>query len=516
MNLRLLVETVSHLRLTQIVYQVWYKMYHPRFKECVSPIDSVGVSLLPCIDKYHSQDGDSLTFLNIKDEFSGWNTTVHGMLWAYNLNYMEWLCQKDMVQAEGERWIDRFMENLPSHHIGLDAAPTALRCTNWMKFFMKYPASATKVRLDALYGQIQLLSRKLEFHLLANHLLEDAFCLFFASVFFADERLYRKASLLLERQLREQILPDGAHYEQSPMYHCIMLDRLLDCYNISKNNQRFSGQEAFNDVMKRVAEQMLGHLESIVYADGSIPLLNDSAQGIAPVPSDLFAYAQRLGINYHPVALRECGYRKMETEGVEAVVDIGNITATYQPGHTHADTFSYELRIDGQPIVVDTGISTYDKTPRRQYERGTLAHNTVSVDGCDSSRVWGGFRVGHRAKVSVLNDEPCCVKASHDGFGHNRVHTRRVALDDSGFHVEDTVSGVGKWVSYIHLAPSVKVVLSEQEPGQILLGKHKFIVLGSTRIDIEKNTVATEYNRLENIDVLAIHFDKQLSYTIIR
>ena len=93
MNLRLLVETVSHLRLTQIVYQVWYKMYHPRFKECVSPIDRVDVSLLPCIDKYHSQDGDSLTFLNIKDEFSGWNTTVHGMLWTFNLNYMEWLCQ---------------------------------------------------------------------------------------------------------------------------------------------------------------------------------------------------------------------------------------------------------------------------------------------------------------------------------------------------------------------------------------------------------------------------------------
>lgn len=33
----------------------------------------------------------------------------------------------------------------------------------------------------------------------------------------------------------------------------------------------------------------------------------------------------------------------------------------YIPGHAHADTFNYELRIDGVPFIVDTGISTYNK-----------------------------------------------------------------------------------------------------------------------------------------------------------
>lgn len=83
-------------------------------------------------------------------------------------------------------------------------------------------------------------------------------------------------------------------------------------------------------------------------------------------------------------------------------MDVGDIKASYQPDHSHADTFNYELRIGGKPFVVDTGISTYDKTARRQYERGTAAHNTVMIGNKDSSEVWGGFRVGKRAKVRLL------------------------------------------------------------------------------------------------------------------
>lgn len=47
----------------------------------------------------------------------------------------------------------------------------------------------------------------------------------------------------------------------------------------------------------------------------------------------------------------------------EAIVDVGDIRASYQPGHSHADTFNYELRIGGKPFVMDTGISTYERQP---------------------------------------------------------------------------------------------------------------------------------------------------------
>ena len=37
---------------------------------------------------------------------------------------------------------------------------------------------------------------------------------------------------ILNEQLKEQILNDGGHFERSPMYHCIILEDLLDLHNL--------------------------------------------------------------------------------------------------------------------------------------------------------------------------------------------------------------------------------------------------------------------------------------------
>ena len=44
----------------------------------------------------------------------------------------------------------------------------------------------------------------------------------------------RKGKKLLLRELKEQVLNDGMHYERSPMYHLIILERLLDALNFAK------------------------------------------------------------------------------------------------------------------------------------------------------------------------------------------------------------------------------------------------------------------------------------------
>ena len=82
-----------------------------------------------------------------------------------------------------------------------------------------------------------ILLDNLEYHLLGNHLLENGFSLLFGAYYFQDENLYKKAKEILEKELNEQILDDGAHFELSPMYHQLMLFRVLDCINLVKHNQ---------------------------------------------------------------------------------------------------------------------------------------------------------------------------------------------------------------------------------------------------------------------------------------
>ncbi|WP_287829115.1 alginate lyase family protein [Bacteroides sp.] len=519
MILILLIHTIRHLQLRQVVYQIYYRLYIPRYSSSFKLKKVFGcIDANPFIYKYKCCNKGYFKFLNIDSIFSSWSDVLYGSLWSYNLNYMDWLQQEDLSFEEGAMWINKFIEDIPNNSVGLDPYPIALRGINWIKFISTHYNEISKSQLEkwnnSLYSQYKLLENKIEYHLLGNHLLEDAYSLFIASLYFRDASFYKKYKVLLKEELNEQILPDGAHFEQSPMYHCILLERLLDSYNISIHNQIFDSQIEFSSFLKSKAIKMLGHLESILYADKSFPLFNDSARGIAPSPLDLFLYAKRLNLIWQPIKLKECGYRKMSNSFMEAFVDIGNITAPYQPGHTHSDVFNYELRVENRPFIVDTGVSTYNKTERRQYERSSCAHNTVSIDEANVYDVWSGFRVARRAKVDVFDDCHNFIRAKHDGFQktHKCIHLRTFYLDDNNFIIIDFINSKKTAISYIHLASDIHI-LSFSE-AKIETNLSTISIDGADKIEIIDDYISLEYNKLLPSKTIKIHFCSELKYTI--
>lgn len=490
MNFSLLLHTLVHLKPTQIIYQVKNRLIKPEF--CLMDYSSntcMPVWKTEPIPRPSCYDGELFTFINIPSRFTGWNDGKRGMLWAYNQNYFDFINQNNSTKESGLYWIDKFIEVLSENRVGLDPYPIALRGINWIKFFSRYPDTMTKKRLDSLYSQYSLLKKKLEYHLLGNHLLEDFYSLYIMSYFFDDKKYHKWVSTKLVDELKEEILEDGGHFEQSPMYHCILLDRLLDCINFTYSNDE-------TELLKRYAERMLGWLESFCYKDGSFAMLNDSALGIAPSSSQLFDYAKRLGISWDKAKLGDSGYRKLVNDRIEVITDCGEITAGYQPGHSHADVLNYELRIDGKTIVTDTGISTYNKTERRQYERSTIAHNCICVGNNNSDEVWGGFRVGRRCKVKIYTDESELVEASHNGFGKE---CRRIyKLSDNSFTITDMYEGDA--VSYIHLAENVS--------------PERVKIEGAKRIEITDTEYSVEYNKFIKNKTIAIYFNGEVEYTI--
>lgn len=321
--------------------------------------------------------------------------------------------------------------------------------------------------------------------------------------------MFRKASKLLEKQLIEQILPDGAHYEQSPMYHCILLDRLLDCYNTSYNNAVFDGQDKMNVLLKNYASLMLGHLLAIIWKNGEIPILNDSANHIAPHPSKIFEYAERLSIPYNIRPLQECGYRKIKNDRIEAIVDVGNIMARYQPGHTHSDLFNYEVLIDGNPFIVDTGVSTYNKTSRRQYERSSKSHNTLVINNTDYYQVWGGFRVGKRISSKILEDGES-VSAQCKLY-NNAVILRRFSADSDMFKIMDHIEGtqVESCESYIHFANGVNIISADNNIIRTSYGE--ILLTGVESVTVRSDYYSTEYNSLKQSEYVIIVPEVQTS-----
>lgn len=495
MNCGLIIRTVKYLKAKQIFYQIYYRCIHTHYKALIAPCHRPISLPVTWIEKPVCFKNGEFHFLNLSHVFSDWNFQKYGMLWAYNLNYFDFLHQTDFSKDDACYWIDKFSHDIKENHVGLDPYPIALRGINWIKFFCKYPECATKVRENTLWSQYTLLKKKLEYHLLGNHLLEDCISLLIAALYFDHEKWLKKSTRLLLNELEEQMLGDGAHYEQSPMYHSILLDRLLDAINFALGRNK----QALVESLKHYACRQLGWLQAICYKDGSWPFFNDASLNIAPPSEKIFNYARQLNIEADKSKLSESGYRIICSERQEVRIDCGNITATYQPGHTHADSLTYELRIDGKPFVVDTGISTYNKNERRQYERSTIAHNCVIPDSNmnnNSSEVWGGFRVGKRCRTTIIKDEPHEIIAEHNGFV--QPCRRRWCMHRGGLLIEDTYAGNA--ISIIHLTADADI--------------KRIHIEGAKKIEFSNNLYSIEYNRFIPCKVLYIYFENRVNYFI--
>ena len=185
---------------------------------------------------------------------------------------------------------------------------------------------------------------------------------------------------------------------------------------------------------------MLGWLEAITFRNGDVPLVNDAAPGIAPSTTQLRKKASRvLPKRTQPtVSLSDSGFRLFRQKRYELFTSVGSVGPAHQPGHAHADTLSFVLYVDNLPVLVDNSASTYQNGPRRDWERSTKAHNTITVADADSSEMWVSFRVGRRARVILLTDTATTLTASHDGYRHlGIVHERKWSIGADTISIVD-------------------------------------------------------------------------------
>ncbi len=463
MNIKLYFNTLRYLKAKQINYRLYYALKKRLFRDKIEykKKESYSLELLPSIYMHKSYLGNkTFKFINITHKFEStidWNYSKYGKLWTYNLNYFEFLNQKDFKKDIGLELIYNYIDNLESLKDGLEPFTISLRGLNWIKFLSFYNIKDSKID-TSLYAQYNLLLNNLEYHLLGNHLLENGFSLMFGAYYFRDNRFYIKAKEILKKELNEQILDDGAHFELSPMYHQLMLFRLLDVINLITLN-RWNLDLEFLSYLKTKASLMVGFLKEVTFSSGEIALVNDSALNIAPVTNELIDYAKRLNIKPIKKELT-CGYKMVKSRNYELFIDTCDIKASYIAGHTHSDLFNFLLNINGKEFIVDSAISTYEANRVRAYERSSMAHNCVVIDGKDIDEVWGAFRVANRAKVikRVLKDG--YILARHSGY-YKEFKTyiqREFIYTDSKITIKDTLIGSKKEAKlYLHFASGVKL-----------------------------------------------------------
>jgi len=455
--------TLRYLRPVQITGRLRRALYKPRIRHDVSGQQRTVVGKWQQTAQREcrmlsEQEFQFLSETHSVISASDWNHQHREKLWLYNLHYFDDLVAMDARLRTGwhreliQRWIE---ENPAARGNGWEPYPISLRIVNWIKWGLAGNEFESGW-LDSLSVQAFWLERNLETHLLGNHLFANAKALIYAGLFLHGkeaERLYVIGKSVLECEMPEQILDDGGNFELSTMYHLIFLEDLLDLVNIHRAYNR----ELPNAIIESIP-RMIYWMGVMCHPDGEISFFNDAALGVSPSVVEIRAYAERLGFSpidndcskVGCVVLPDSGYSRLEVKNATAIVDRAAIGPDYLPGHSHADTLSFELSLFEQRVIVNSGTSVYGAGTQRQRERGTAEHSTVIVDGENSSEIWGGFRVARRARVlgcdHVKQNGKWILSASHDGYcrlSGKIIHHREWSMAQKEMIIRDRVSGQG-------------------------------------------------------------------------
>lgn len=472
MNIVRLGHTLKRLKLPQVYGKIFQKLR-------LLPVRRFYVSYeqplsLVCFRQFHTRplcwSDNSFTFLNYRREWEDssrfWLKNEAPKLWAYHLHYFDDLGSLLASKDEYNFLIDKWIEHC--NQIKGDAWESytvSRRIRNWVKWFLKSNELNEK-RLTSLAKQISFLSFNLETFIQANHLLTNLVAIMMGQTYFqgrlklafSNDRLEK----LLISELDEQFLEDGTHYELSPMYQSLILEELIDLYAV------LSEGSLFPTVLKRlkvIIPDGLVALSLLSRPNGYPSHFNDSTGEIALRFKDLLEYSKLAGFdleNFKSLgSLNDAGYFRIgKRTGFTSLIDAGDIRCSYQPGHTHADTLSFETYWKDELVFINPGVSTYDVNETRVYERGATAHNCLVVDNRNMIDIWSSFRVGKSSQANVISYDSSSLLAEHNGYreiGGN--HKRHFSIEDFFFKITDYVhlKKEAEITLYFHLHPDVKV-----------------------------------------------------------
>ncbi len=343
-----------------------------------------------------------------------------------------------------------------------------------------------------------------------NHLIGELTGLWVATQIFdmgADGRRWAEfARSELEREANRQVCQDGVDKEQAFYYHLWVLEYLTLAWLAgSRSGHQFS--ERFRDRIVAMANFLVavsppgGRPPQVGDADDGLSVRFEIASSEDPFYETRAAIAQLFNIPAFaepgrafpqkafwitlcagrlpervvdsppsagfPVAFPQGGYVVLGADAMRVLFDAGPLGYPSIAAHGHADALSFCLAIGSEWWVIDPGTYAYHgETLWRNYFRGTSAHNTITVDDQDQSRIGGPFLWLDHAPVKLegwgRRESMQWAAGTHDGYRRLGIrHRRRLELspDRNLLRVFDSLEGTGHHDFRIrfHFAPCVSV-----------------------------------------------------------
>jgi len=451
-------------------------------------------------------------------------------------------------------WVNQFhawrADNPPEYGPNWgNAMEAAIRAANWIAAFeLVRPAFERATSESLLKALIQhgrfIASHLEEYWPPTNHIIANLCGLIWIGLFLKPDSKNGWASREpkrwlgfglreLRKQLRIQILPDGASYEASTAYHRFVAEMVSTTVRLCELNGVIVPSTVRDTVKK-----MESVVESLRKPDGTLPLFGDEDGGMwlphLPSPAK------------HPVVKRSgqgtgaggegewqiyprAGWYIYRDGDEYLAIRAGDNGQAGWGGHAHNDALSFEYAIGTRTFFVDPGTYAYTADPDiRNLFRSTAYHNTLRVDGQEISRIPPGelFRLENDAYCRGGRLSAQVWEGEHTGYHRiGVIHKRRFEKRADGWIIRDTVPGNGEhtleW--FFHFAPQCPVIVDglkvrttfPDDPNiQIETTQH------ATRVTLEEGWVSRTYGRREPAPLmrysLRANLPVQVTFTVIR
>lgn len=482
----LYLHTICHLKPKQVWHQVFTKMgiACPLIKGYKPELRMEAMKRLPVVRELDFDEGflsrfsveelmqNKMTLLHQTESFDpngSWSFPGRTPLWNHNLHYFEFLfaLAKEYEESRCTSYLDKIKEYITawiqrnpisSGNSAWACYPIALRLPNWIELYallyeeMDRDGVFKAMLINSMFEQYTYLLNHLERHLLANHYFEDLKALVIASTFFGDAAVQEKASSELLKQCEEQILKDGMHFERSPMYQKIILEDLI------RVEVALEAAHKPNETVRHFISNMLNAAVMLESGLDRLPLFNDCGKNVSKSLEALVKAAENcLGIKPEKKTCLPNGgfyvYELGKENEWRLIIDAGQPSPDYSPGHSHCEAMSFELFHHGRPVLVNCGTYAY-QCQQRKFFKSTEAHNTVRVAGVEQSECWSSFRMARRARIrDVSVEERKIVICMTDYKKH--VLKRTISVQTDGLEIVDESKGESL-ESYLHFADESK------------------------------------------------------------
>ena len=443
------------------------------------------------------------------------------------------------------------------------AMDVAIRAVNWIFFYFHFKDLIDNDKEflnkfnNSLYNHGRFIYLNLEkgLGLANNHYLSDLVGLFYLGIYFNELKNNKVKRWLdfskkeLEKEMFIQNNEDGTNYESSTSYHRLLTELMIFPMILGEKNSLKFSQE-----YKERLEKMFEFLAKIIKPNGKIPMIGDVDNGRLLILSNYSSWEVNdvrellsLGGEYFnntllknsgaikkedklwifnslsdeeekyynkSVKFSNGGYYILRNNDIYYFIRCGELSCRGQGGHSHNDQLSFELNVQGEDFIVDTGTGVYtaDKNIRNLF-RSTKQHNTVYVEGYEQNCFDENnlFEMKEETFAKCTKFEDTYFEGYHQGYQKklNTLYRRKIKLKDKRIDIEDFIEG-SKGILCLNLHPKVKIL--EVENG-IKLSKNNievFLEISNESLKIVESKFSSKYGNIMRGKRIEIEFKDEI------